>query len=742
MRLFVPALASLVVLLAGPHELRAEDVALAPADAEAARTMVDGVGEIALPGVPGTLSVFGPKAFPVVAGKSGGRAAPLVGAARLGRGRAVLFGHGYFEDALAVGDTERLVRNVAAWVAGKPKARIGVRRWKRLRASLSAAGHEIVDLDAAAWTSRLGKLDAAFVPLADVSDDEREALAKRIKAGMGIVAGMPGWGWQQLNPTKSLAEDNQANRLLAPAGLVWGGEYLEKPKGGRLPVKGPAPALTHAGLALDALVVEDEGDRTLPKAESALAVATVTRAIREAPRADKLLLPRLGKLLKHADDPRYLPTAERPLADDHGLGKLLLTLQIQRDALLPPDKVKAHPAATHFPGAVPRGARRVRRTLTLDLATPGWRSTGLYAVPGKAIVVATGRSALDRGLGLRIGAHKDKLWGKARWSRVPEITVVRPLDKERTEHASPYGGLVYVVVPPKLRGTVELTIRGAVEVPHFVLGTTTLEDWRKTIRDHPAPWAELETAKVIITVPSEHVRTLDDPEALMRWWDTVMDGCADLTAQPHERERPERYVADVQISAGYMHAGYPIMTHLDAAPRFVDLERLSTQGDWGMFHEMGHNHQHKDWTFGGTIEVTCNLFSLYLMETVCKKGIGHKAMEPASIEKNTRAYEKGGRKFGLWKSKPFTALIMYQQLRTAFGWEAYKKVFAEYRDLADYARPKGDDAKRDQWMVRMSKTVGRNLGPFFEAWGVPVSKAARAKVADLPGWMPDAVPGR
>ena len=33
---------------------------------------------------------------------------------------------------------------------------------------------------------------------------------------------------------------------------------------------------------------------------------------------------------------------------------------------------------------------------------------------------------------------------------------------------------------------------------------------------------------------------------------------ADLASIPHERKYQERYVADVQISAGYMHSGYPI----------------------------------------------------------------------------------------------------------------------------------------------------------------------------------------
>jgi len=217
----------------------------------------------------------------------------------------------------------------------------------------------------------------------------------------------------------------------------------------------------------------------------------------------------------------------------------------------------------------------------------------------------------------------------------------------------------------------------------------------------------------------------------------VMDSCADLAAIPRERRRPERYVADEQISAGYMHAGYPIMTHLDAAPRFVDLERLSTKGDWGMFHEMGHNHQSRDWTFAGTGEVTVNLFSLYLMETVCAKGIGHRAMSAESIAKNRAKFESAQDRFLLWKRSPFLALIAYYELKQAFGWDAYKRVFAEYRDLPKSQRPRNDDEKRDQWLVRMSRAVGHDLGPFLESWSVPTSADARAAVADLPAWMPD-----
>jgi hypothetical protein len=190
-----------------------------------------------------------------------------------------------------------------------------------------------------------------------------------------------------------------------------------------------------------------------------------------------------------------------------------------------------------------------------------------------------------------------------------------------------------------------------------------------------------------------------------------------------------------------MHAGYPIMTHLDMPPVMVDKARMMSNGHggvWGLFHELGHNHQSRDWTFGGTGEVTVNLFTLYVFENVC----GLRAKARPSLygrrrDRKIRAHIESGRDFAKWKSDPFLALLMYMQMREAFGWDAYKKVFAEYRSLPAGQRPRNDAEKRDQWMVRFSRTVGRDLGPFFQAWGVPTSESARASIAKLPAWMPE-----
>ena len=203
------------------------------------------------------------------------------------------------------------------------------------------------------------------------------------------------------------------------------------------------------------------------------------------------------------------------------------------------------------------------------------------------------------------------------------------------------------------------------------------------------------------------------------------------------RTSPERFVLDRQISAGYMHSGYPIMAHLDQADKVANMASLK-QGNWGFYHELGHNHQRPEWTFSGTGEVTCNIFSMYCYEKVC--GLpkeGHPAITAANREKLMRRYLGGGGTFEQWQADPFLALLFYRHLVDGFGWEAFRKVFTEYRDLPPGQRPKTDAEKHDQWLTRFSNQVGKNLGPFFEAWKIPTSPAARDAVKALPVWLPE-----
>lgn len=70
------------------------------------------------------------------------------------------------------------------------------------------------------------------------------------------------------------------------------------------------------------------------------------------------------------------------------------------------------------------------------------------------------------------------------------------------------------------------------------------------IRQRPAPWAELEFENLVMTLPSDFIRNLERPDEVAELWDAIMRSVSDLAATPAKFPRKERFVGDVQISAG------------------------------------------------------------------------------------------------------------------------------------------------------------------------------------------------
>lgn len=714
--------------------------------------LLEGVESIGRPGVPGPIVTISPQSFPVVLGGRSSSMLPVVAAAAWEGGRVVAFGHGGFfgREALEQGQTLRLVENAARWAAGvdadHATLHVVVCEANELAALLRR--HQpgwTVSTIRAAELARIP--DAAQVVIADVSryrdEASRESLARFVKRGGGLLTAGLGWGWMQLNPGKDLATEHPGNQLLAEAGLLWADGYLDGNHPDGYGVPGPPPALAHAAEALDRLMRERAGELNLAANERALAGSSLLAAARAIPATDPHLRPRLHALMREVGT-TIAPREQAPLRQAAPLERLVAAIQIDEWKRDPARQQPVHPSAAFFPGAVPAQALRESRAVVIDPARHGWKSTGLYAAAGELIELHIGAALINKGLRLRIGAHSDSLWHLDSWKRMPEIAVSVLITAETMRLSSPFGGLIYIELPARAADRpFEVRITNAVAAPYFVLGETSLETWRDTLRAAPAPWAELASDKVILTVPSEAVRGLDDPAALMEAWDRVLDACADLAVIPRERARPERFVTDMQISAGYMHSGYPIMTHLDVIGTITDqrviLRDGASGGAWGFFHELGHNHQRGEWTFDGTVEVTCNLFSLYVLETVGGQpvAVGHGAITPEQRARRTVRHLAEGAPFNRWKNDPFLALEMYMQLRESFGWEPFKQVIGEYHGLSQSERPRNDQEKRDQWMMRFARAVNHDLGPFFERWGVPTSAEARAAIAHLPGWMPE-----
>jgi hypothetical protein len=273
---------------------------------------------------------------------------------------------------------------------------------------------------------------------------------------------------------------------------------------------------------------------------------------------------------------------------------------------------------------------------------------------------------------------------------------------------------------------IKLEFADAVESPYFVLGETTPAQWNN-LRRAPAPWAELVGRNIILHVPSDQVREMDDPTALLEWWDKVVTAEDSLVGWP-TRTVQERLVPDRQISGGFMHSGYPIMCHMKSGEGMTNLAELR-EGGWGFFHELGHNHQSRDWTFQkpfSQTEVTCNLFSLYCSEHICNqpRGVGHKAIAPHKL------LDLLDRRLGGDGGSPFDQLAPFIALLHQYGWEPLQQTLASYQTEPN---PNGstEEERQAEFVRRYSKHAKANLSGFFERLGYACPPKDDAELRDL-----------
>jgi hypothetical protein len=415
-----------------------------------------------------------------------------------------------------------------------------------------------------------------------------------------------------------------------------------------------------------------------------------------------------------------------------GAAKQELVKAIKQYMALPATEVRAHPSAADFPGRVPANSPRVSRTLTFSDARGRWQSTGLYADAGEIVTVKP-LTALPDGakVEIRIGCHTDQLFSGriTSWKRFPLVARGFPLTAEPTLVANAFGGQIFVVVnTPVTNSSFRVSFSNAVEAPYFVLGESTVEHW-KAIRNAPAPWAELVGRNMILHVPASQIREMDDPAPLLEWWDNVVAQQDRLVGWP-ARTLQERVVPDRQISAGGMHSGYPFMCHLTSAPLITDLGRLRTNGSWGFFHELGHNHQSSAWTFSGQGEVTVNFFSLYCMEKIVGKprgnglrGIDGEALFHLLDKRFADPPDLG----------PIEQLSAFIVLLHQYGWEPLQQTLASYQ-VSPIPATCSIEMKQAEFVRRYSRYAQANLTAYFKLMGYSCPEELGKELEDLPGF--------
>lgn len=718
------------------------------ANDEAMSLITRGGGTIAPGGLaPGLIELTTEKAFPVLKDASGEiLAAGGIVATPKGESRVIGIAHDGFlksPEILSQSSARDLLFNAIRWCGASDAPEVALHPdLKALGAALEEAGFR-VEYVAPTDVSR-GSVKFVYVTVAQrgFEEDAVAAVLERCQQGAGLVVAATPWPFGGDYPNFA---DFPANRLAAAAGLRFKSEGT---------VSGREPfAVSHTDSSAVLANLRSLLEGPLPQATSERAEAAASLSAGAGLRGAALDEFLTGLLALNRKLGPIIPTSEKPLipgADP--LVDAVVNLETSLNLSLPAGKMYAIPAAADYPGEVPDKAAKIDRSLTIDGTWKGWlsgrgaaawaakemRPTGLYAAPGEVITVTAPAEIAGQGFEVVIGAYNGGLENRDKWERYPRLQRAVEINDAVTRISSGLGGLVTIRVPRGAAfGPLAFQLSGGIAAPVYVAGKTDLAKWRSEIRRYPAPWAELVSDRIILALPSRFIRDLDNPDEVMQAWNEIIEKSAELCGGVDRNlYRAERIVFERQTSAGYMHSSYPVAAPQDGSVvQAVDARSLRTEGNWGFFHEYGHNHQHDLWALPGTGETTCNLWSVYLFEEWVGKPReqGHDAIRPLDRRQRMNAYFDSGRDFekdwSVW-----TALETYLQVQEAFGWEPFKAVFAEYNALPESDWPKSQQEKNDQWVIRLSKACGKNLAPFWRAWNVPLSGSVEEALKDLPVW--------
>jgi len=181
---------------------------------------------------------------------------------------------------------------------------------------------------------------------------------------------------------------------------------------------------------------------------------------------------------------------------------------------------------------------------------------------------------------------------------------------------------------------------------------------------------------------------------------------------------------------------------------FTDLtEKLDKE--WGIWHETGHTHQQKSWTWESIGEISVNIFSLYVQE---KFGLPSRLGTAEDGEIITfdkaRKYLANPNKNYLEKNKAdynelFSKLAMFHQLKTVYGWDSIKKLHQYFRkNPYIYNENETDQDKTNKFIYAMCLITKNNLIPFFKKWGLNVDSVTTGKIKGLNLPLPTVNPAK
>ena len=410
-------------------------------------------------------------------------------------------------------------------------------------------------------------------------------------------------------------------------------------------------------------------------------------------------------------------------------------------------------SADYFPGpvAAPANPNAVYETLINASVPEDWgrpnlystgaarRPTGAYLAPGTIAEVIVPAALVNNGYQIRVGAHSWDLSGRPTQLRIARASKLYPITSTTTQVANPLGGSIYIDVPYLAdEGMVSIELKNTIRAPYFSARSfdqITAAQWNNTERNQPGPWTDIETDKVMLSVPSKWIRDFDFAgiTEILEDYDTNIDFISDYMGKPRVRNKTLLFMqVDVSLRGNAFFPGYPMgnYPHFNSATPRAPLQ-LNHSFDQTLLHEHGHGTYMTK--FSRETEAAVHMLYPYIatqrfgmpLEEAFSASLHYSRVTNRTMDEIFISWALRdefiddidmGHENAAYKHRGHADYIEYVGL---FGWDALtefnRKLNVDFVETGfDFDRNNHNNNDR---ILRFSREAGVDVRPLFHLWG-------------------------
>lgn len=251
-------------------------------------------------------------------------------------------------------------------------------------------------------------------------------------------------------------------------------------------------------------------------------------------------------------------------------------------------------------------------------------TTGLYAPAGEVVKIEIAEEDLEA-LGGSLEIYMGQVTNRARmhylgvgsnFVRMPENTSKMVITSPTSYVGTYFGGPIYINKLKDIGHEFSITISGAVEYAHYILGSTTKEDYERFI-DSTAPFYELYIYDMLrFTGPGQYSFAsdgtrfdFDEMTRSAKYWYNIALTSKKIPGSSHGSWGIDTLFDCASNGGGLAYQGANFC--INAVSWFanvLDYNVLVNEGNWGNMHEINHHYQKFGVGYGD--EVTNNAINL------------------------------------------------------------------------------------------------------------------------------------